>query len=339
MEQDINTIKTEPVTLGSKGYYSLHVYKEDGTEVVEKRITDSQNVVTYEGAYKLFFDDKLFSSMYANIGTGTTELTRSASGLSNRFSAPSSSSGASRSGNEVDNGNGTSTLTLVRGMSFSLGDTTGTFSEVGISTSSNGNNFIAGQLIKDEFGNPTTITVLADEQLSVTYTLELSVPNGEQGGKNIGTGTVPTPEGAVGYTLYAQPFFGEYSLNDSDERTVDFEGDEAFLRSSTDANSGSSTKLTVGSSSLSRVDGTVSLTTGNNTAPPSAFSRPTLKYALYGSSPFGSGSAGDTGVDTINNLRPSRYRARMHTLLIYDTPINADNTRSYKAQLTLTYNI
>lgn len=338
MEQDTNTIKAEPVTLGSKGYYSLNVYKSDGTEVVEKRVTDSQNVVTFEGAYQIFFEGRMFSLMYANVGTGVTELTRSSSGLGNRFSASSSYGGAARAGNEVDNGNGTSTLTLTRTMPFSLGATTGTFSEVGMSLEANGTNFIAGQLIKDEFGSPTTITILADEQLRVTYTLELTVPNGGQGAKNIGSGTVTTPEGTSNYTIYSQPFFSGYTVGSSGSDVVAYKSSMSYLRNAGEASSGVATEFNVGNPSVSRSDGTVTIVTGSATAAPSSFSKTSLKYQLFGQ---GNVNAAYTGINPVTKLRPDEGHsfAGTHTLLEYETPIVKNNTRSYRARLTLTYNI
>lgn len=336
METETSIIKTAPISLGSNGYYSLNVYKADGTEVVEKRIEDSGNVVTYEGAYQLFFGNNvMFSTMYANIGTGTSELTRTSVGLGNRFSAISSGADVGRAGNEVDNGDGTSTLTLTRTMSFSLGATTGTFSEVGISTSSNGSGFIAGQLIKDEFGNPTTITVLSDEQLKVTYTLELTVPNAEQGAKLIGTGSVTTPEGPVNYSVYAQPYFADYPIGKASTATRNTTRGMIYVRS---APTGNSQSYDVGTDSYSHNgSGVVTWTSAGGTVPPSGFSNTSIKYHLAGFA----GSTGDswTGVDPVTRLVASDGTPSIPVLVEYDTPINKDSTRSYKCQIEVVYNI
>ena len=210
-------LKTAPIKLKSEGYFSLAVYREDGTEVTEKRVSNTDNVVTYAGAYNLFFENgdyDLFSNMKSQVGTGTTELTRASSGLTNLLATTSSSTGASRSGNEVSNEDGTATLTATRTNSFSLGGVVGTISEIGLATSS-GTRFIAGQLIKDEFGSPTTLTILSDEQLIVTYTLVLTFPDGSgsfsQGAPLVGSGTVTTPTGPSDYNMYAQPLFKEYT--------------------------------------------------------------------------------------------------------------------------------
>lgn len=335
METQDNTIKTSPINLGAKGYYSLSVYKEDGTEVADKRIEASPNVVTYAGAYDIFFSNGIFGYYYADIGTGTTELTRSSSGLGNRFNATSTQEVASRGGNEVDNGDGTSTITTTRTMSFGVGETVGTFSEVGLSKQNNGSGFIAGQLIKDELGNPTTITVLSDEQLRVTYTLELTVPNGEQGAPVIGTGSVTTPEGPVNYTVYSQPYFAEYSVGSSSSLTRRQTSGTIFVRSSP---TGIAQEYDVGTDSYAHNgSGMVTWTSAGGTVPPSGFSNTSIKYHLAGSAPNGNDIY--TGVDPVTRLTPSNTNVKIPVIVEYETPISKDSTRSYKCQIEAVYSI
>lgn len=206
-------IKTDPIKLGAEGRFRGRVYKADGSEVLEKRTGLTENVVTHYGAHESFFGVSMFGNLYAAVGTGVNEITRTATSLGNLAHVTPGSAAASRSGNEVDNGDGTSTLTLTRTIGFDLGATVGTFSEVGLCMFSTGSSLVAGQLIKDEFGDPTTVTVLADEQLVIEYTLEFTVPNAEEPvAPIIGTGTVTTPEGSSTYTVYQQPFFFEPSI-------------------------------------------------------------------------------------------------------------------------------
>ena len=209
-------LKTAPIKLKSKGYFSLAVYKADGSEVTEKRVSNTENVVTYSGAYNLFFEDEyrnLTSRMKSQVGTGTTELTRASSGLTSLLATTSTDSSDNRS-NEVSNEDGTATHTATRTNSFSLGAVVGTISEVGLITNAS-SLFIAGQLIKDEFGAPTTLTILADEQLVVSYTLVLTYPNGSgsisQGAPLVGSGSVTTPTATSTYNMYAQPLFCDYA--------------------------------------------------------------------------------------------------------------------------------
>lgn len=61
---------------------------------------------------------------------------------------------------------------------FAVGAATGNIAEVGIATIAalSGSILFSRALILDEFGAPTTVTVLADEQLDVTYELRLYPP-------------------------------------------------------------------------------------------------------------------------------------------------------------------
>jgi len=280
-------LKTAPIKLGSKGYFGLAVYKADGTEVTEKRVSDTDNVVTYAGAYNLFFGSSnydLLSRMKTQVGTGTTELTRASAGLTSLLTTTSAYTDSNRSGNEVSNADGTATLTSVRTNDFSLGQVVGTISEVGLISYSGG--FIAGQLIKDEFGSPTTLTLLADEQLVVTYTLVLTYPDGSgsfsQAAPVVGSGTVTTPSGTSDYTMYSQPFFAQYLGTGSYTRTYGASSEYLFL-SSTGAPS-----YGFGSSANPSVthDGTtgVSMNFSSKTVAPADYASSDISFISAGSS-------------------------------------------------------
>lgn len=58
---------------------------------------------------------------------------------------------------------------------FGVGATTGNVSEIGVGPNSDGTNLTSKALVRDEMGNPTTVTVLSDEQLRVTYEARLYV--------------------------------------------------------------------------------------------------------------------------------------------------------------------
>lgn len=59
---------------------------------------------------------------------------------------------------------------------FAAGSATGNLSEVGLSSSGINEKMLTRALIKDVNGNPTTITVLADEMLDVTYEIRMYPP-------------------------------------------------------------------------------------------------------------------------------------------------------------------
>lgn len=64
---------------------------------------------------------------------------------------------------------------MVAQFNFAVGAVVGTFGCVGISSSAGGSIHAASQ-IKDTEGNPTTITLLAEEQLRLTYRIRLYAP-------------------------------------------------------------------------------------------------------------------------------------------------------------------
>lgn len=67
------------------------------------------------------------------------------------------------------------------------------FSEIGVSSSGGNAGLVSRALILDTFGNPTTLTQLADEDLVVTYRLKLKQPVGDFIGEASG----------IGYTIRA----------------------------------------------------------------------------------------------------------------------------------------
>ena|SRR5690554_1080715 len=67
------------------------------------------------------------------------------------------------------------------------------FSEIGITSSAGNPGLVSRALILDTFGNPTTLTQLADEDLVVTYRLKLKQPVGDFTGAASG----------IGYTIRA----------------------------------------------------------------------------------------------------------------------------------------
>lgn len=74
---------------------------------------------------------------------------------------------------------------------FNAGATVGNLAEVGVGVSSSGNRILfCRTLIKDSFGNPTTITLLPDEILEVTYELRHYVPVGDSTGTITLTGNI-----------------------------------------------------------------------------------------------------------------------------------------------------
>ena len=330
-------IKTNPVQLASKGYYGIKVFKEDGTEVLEKRVEKVDNVVTFTGAYYLFFESRPTVTMFCAVGTGTVERTRTSTSLDNQTYRSSFFRGAPRSG-ELDNGDGTSTINFSRTYDLPLGGVVGTISEVGLVASSS--DLIAGQLIKDEFGSPTTITILSDEQLVITYELELTFPNGEVAVSPIvGSGSVTTPRGTTAYTLYAQPFYTNYPLNGEDDLTTTRDSRNYYV------SKGSNGTTTIGEmqASISKStsldsNGVVNVDYQAATASPSDFNSTDIKFILLGNSQYDY----YTDVDTTTKLvqaHGSSSDACAPVVLEFDSPVTKLDSESFIIRASAVFQI
>lgn len=82
---------------------------------------------------------------------------------------------------------------------FSAGTASGNLSEVGIGKSASGTRTLfSRELIKDSFGNPTTITLLSDEVLEVVYELRHYIPDTDVTGSITFTGNLA---GTYAYTI------------------------------------------------------------------------------------------------------------------------------------------
>lgn len=195
-------------TTSIKGYPSLKVLDANGNVVKEKTIEPFENIITDFGKRELLFPASpspaaFFSSLYAAVGTGSIEREATSLVLSNQNGSRKLTTFTSQGAAEVDNLDGTATSTVVHTGAWSVGEITGTISEVGLFGDNTGSELFAGQLIKDGAGNPTTVTILATEQLVVEYTLEITYPNAEE---VIGTGSVTDSLGTHNYTIYSRPY-------------------------------------------------------------------------------------------------------------------------------------
>lgn len=82
---------------------------------------------------------------------------------------------------------------------FAAGSASGNLSEVGIGKSVSGTrSLFSRELIKDSFGNPTTITLLSDEVLEVVYELRHYIPDTDVTGSITFTGNLA---GTYAYTI------------------------------------------------------------------------------------------------------------------------------------------
>jgi len=330
----------------SRGYYSLAVLDADGNP--RKEIKHTDNVITYVGAFYSFFqgtgsgaNTPLFDNLYAAIGTGTVELTRSATELGAESSGRSGGvSSSDRASTETDNLDGTSTIATTRTLIFALGSQVGTFSEIGLYNSSSGGTFVAGQLIKDEFGAATTITLLSDEQLVVTYSLEWTFPNTST---SVGTGTVTDAlSNSYAYEVWAQPYFNDYTEGSSNigirvfeyPNTVFSPNEVTFLASDGSTYVYDSGDLGNGFQPIHDGNGTVTLTTQDLTFAPTDFATTDLKFiGFYTINSVG----GETLANTTDVL--GRIGGRNSVYVSFDPAIPKTSSESFNIQLEYTLTI
>jgi len=330
-------IKTNPVQLASKGYYGIKVFKEDGTEVLEKRVEKVDNVVPFTGAYYLFFRSLPTANLFCAVGTSTVERTRTSTSLGNQIYRSTFARSAPRAG-ELDNGDGTSTINFSRRYDLTLGAVVGTISEVGLVT--NSSELIAGQLIKDEFGSPTTITILSDEQLVITYELELTFPNGEAAVSPIvGSGSVTTPRGTTAYTLYAQPFYTNYPLNGEPYLTTTRHSRNYYIaKGSNGTTTIEEMRAAINESKSLGSNGVVNVDYQAATASPSDFNSTDIKFILLGNSPYGNFSNVDTTTKLIQTVGSSSDSCAP-VVLEFDSPVTKLNSESFTIRASAVFQV
>lgn len=123
---------------------------------------------------------------YCYAGTGNSEPIASQTSLDNRVATSPRVTAASSNGSNLEEGYGFSTYTYT----FSLGSIDNqNISELGIGWgTSDVNNTYARALVKDSSGNPTSITILPDEQLRVTWQLRRYWPTEDIVGTIVNSG-------------------------------------------------------------------------------------------------------------------------------------------------------
>ena len=301
--------------LGVKGSYSLRVFKEDGAEVKDKYIPFVQNTVTDIGLESYFLSRSgLFSSdTQVVVGTGTSGIQSTSTSLGNVFATTASSiSGIILPRVHTDNGDGTVTSKLDISLGFDIGVFNGDLiSEVGIKNDFGSGNLYAGQLIKDQNGNPTTITILSDEQLVVEYTIEVTFWHTRQ---EVAIMNVTINGVSTTARLKVNPYLRRSNLSNGSDDTIfsEFVTDEFAVYDST----GSLIKgfRGVGTDIVHSVSGNIGTLSFNHTFSPSDFNSTDLKYIGFGQD---SGSVTDPFADR-----------EIIIILEFDTPVEKTSSQA-----------
>lgn len=159
-----------------------------------------ENLVTDNGLDALASVNASELVLYCGAGAGTTPPSNGDSALQSAL--------GSRSSPATQVTGPTTTLvdhTFLRCVyTFAIGAVVGNVAEIGTFSATTGGTMFSRALIKDTGGNPTTVTVLADEQLVVTYELRKYPPLTDHSGTiSITVDGVPTN---YNYTIRAANF-------------------------------------------------------------------------------------------------------------------------------------
>lgn len=146
------------------GKYSIQVLKADGSVKHDTGWFD--NLITDGGLDALATNVNF--ARYCQVGSGSTIPSNGDTALASRIASVDKGTGWC----SINNSGAASSSPYYQYQrivyTFSAGVATGNISEVGVGWASTGSLF-SRALILDTYGNPTTITVLSDEQLIVTY--------------------------------------------------------------------------------------------------------------------------------------------------------------------------
>lgn len=156
-----------------EGYYKIEAVKADGSR---RLLADwFPNLILDAGLDRMGSNSDYLNS--CQVGSGSTAPVATQTTLVARVAGTSTkpSDTSANSGSEPYFARRTVTFR------FSQGVATGVLAEVGVGWAITGSLF-SRALILDALGNPTTITVLSDESLDVTYELRMYVWTGENSG-------------------------------------------------------------------------------------------------------------------------------------------------------------
>lgn len=140
------------------GHYRLRVIRADGSI---KTDLSFDNLITDGGLN--YMGNNSGYLLWCQVGSGTTAPANADTALANRIAGTNTASN-----NETIQSTPPYYIAQNRTFVFATGTATGNISEVGVGWATSGSLF-SRALIRDAQGNPTTITVLDDESLEVTY--------------------------------------------------------------------------------------------------------------------------------------------------------------------------
>lgn len=152
--------------------FQVEKFKRDGS--ITYKGEPFKNLTLDCGLLNLYSYSLVASTAYINIGAGSSNPSKTQTGLDNRlFSSNVLFNNISYGGYRYETEN-LFYLAHIKVFQFNIGTCTGNFSELGLSRLNNAEYFNR-QLFKNSQGEPTTISVAADEGLRITCELRIYV--------------------------------------------------------------------------------------------------------------------------------------------------------------------
>lgn len=168
-------------------------------EATRIKVAEFDNIITNQGLNRIGTNSDWLTNI--QVGSGTTPPATTDTGLASFVAGTDTFISTASTIQSSPPYYATRTLTR----RFAAGAAAGNLSEVGIGWSSTGSSLFSRALILDGSGNPTTITVLSDEVLDVTYQLRIYPPASDASGSIVvtGIGTIATTTRAAVVTTAA----------------------------------------------------------------------------------------------------------------------------------------
>lgn len=182
------------------GRFILHKSKADNNgnpiEATRVKVAEFDNIITNQGLNRIGTNSDWL--VHVQVGSGTATPQATDTGLASFVAGTNTIISSSSTIQSTPPYYATRTLTR----RFAAGAAAGNLSEVGIGWASTGSTLFSRALILDGGGAPTTITVLSDEVLDVTYQLRIYPPANDVSGSITvaGIGTVLTTTRAASVT-------------------------------------------------------------------------------------------------------------------------------------------
>lgn len=220
---DSNPVSVQCGVAGYVSMYKIHRDKitgfENSDELVAKseKLTSFKNLILNQGLNDWMLNSTVACMSFCAVGTGSTAPLVTDTGLATELTRTSTRVDISPSPALVGS---TYEYATRQQYTFPLGGVVGNIAEIGVGRSAGP--LVTRALIKDALGDPTVITVGAEEQLIVIYTLVKVIPTASSAGVlTIDVNDIPTD-----YTIEIKPsnlgatdnfyfFSGTRSLSDS----------------------------------------------------------------------------------------------------------------------------